>query len=89
MGIVINIERVEIGKTENWLNIFGYIPRMSSRVEYLFEYCGTELHTSASLTEVDKRELLEMMQKHFGFAPFPTQMGKITELINEGVRFEI
>ena len=76
MQMAINLESVEIGRTENHLVFKGYVPSFSTFYMYEFDYTGVELMSTANLTDKQKERLLEGMLEDFGYAPFNEEKAK-------------
>lgn len=86
MRISVEFKQVRLGNTKNWLVFSAYVPHLSCNTKYKFEYCGTELHTAASLVDCDKEILLKEMQELFGYAPFDKRINEIKDQVESGAR---
>lgn len=66
----INFEEVKIGESANWIIFKAFIAQMDINKLFVFDFCGTELNTNASLAS----EYLELIRKllcdRFGYAPY-------------------
>lgn len=69
-SLVITLQSVQLGKTINWLEFRGFIPQHNNNYEFTFEFCYTELHTNAYLSENQEKQLREILTKRFGYPPF-------------------
>ncbi len=78
---------MEYGKNKNWLIFKGYVPQCDNSFQYTFEYCGTELYSTANLRESQINDLLEEMNKDFGYAPF--DLKKAERLVGDGKEYYI
>ena len=71
---------VEYGRNENWLRFTGHVPRCDNSKRYIFEYCGTELNTTAIMTEAAMDNLIDCLNDDFGYAPF--DINKASEVLD-------
>lgn len=69
MTISISLESVELGATRNHLIFKGYVPHLGNQ-RYTFDFIGTEVITSCSITDAKIKKLKEKLVKDFGYAPF-------------------
>lgn len=67
---------VEYGRNEYWLKFTGFVPRCDNSRKYKFEYCGTELHTTAGMSDKAKDDLLAYLNRDFGYPPFDLERAK-------------
>lgn len=75
--IILSLQKVEYGKTNNWLKIYCYAPWLDNNRLFDFEYCGTELiKNNLIFTKKQEKELFKMLNKKFGMPPFSIDNAK-------------
>ena len=67
---VIQIISVKLGKNPNWLKFQAFIPHLDVNRKYILDFCGTELSTSASISEETVEDLRKCLCKKFVNMPF-------------------
>ena len=67
---------VEEGKNKNWLRFTALIDNLDKNTKYSFDYCGTEVHHSISVTDLVTERLKEQLNADFGYPPFDIQKCK-------------
>ncbi|WP_270315166.1 hypothetical protein [Streptococcus infantarius] len=82
-SLIIRLQSVQLGKTNNWLEFRGFIPQHDINKEYTFEFCYTELHTNAYLSEKQKKQLREILTDNFGYPPFNNNIEEIQNKLSE------
>lgn len=80
--LIILLESVQHGQTQNWLIFKGYIPQQNTNRLYEFKYCGTELNTNSYLTDDFKEQLRHVLNEKFGHPPF-RNISEIQNKLNE------
>nr|WP_294490657.1 hypothetical protein [uncultured Anaerosporobacter sp.] len=76
MKMSINIYSVELGSSENHLEFMAHVPKCSASKEYTFDYTGTELTTTATMTNTQLERLRKELKKDYGHAPFNEDKAK-------------
>ena len=72
-----SLEKVEYGKTCNWLKFYCYTPWIDINRLFDFEYCGTELvKNNLILIDNQEKDLLKKLHKIFGMPPFDLDRAK-------------
>lgn len=69
-SLVLKLKSVGHGKSQNWLVFKGFIPQHDINRLYTFEFCGTDLMTSAYLTGDQETQLRETLIERFGYPPY-------------------
>lgn len=70
MEVVINMETVELGNTENHLVFKGYVPTFSNFYMYKFDFCGSDLTSTSGMSEKHLKKLRKKLMDDFGHPPF-------------------
>ena len=87
--VIVRLVEAKRGRNRNWVVFSGYVPRLDNSRLFTFEFCGTELHTSASLPEADKEAICDKMGDLFGFPPFDTREIKEMTGVPGGIEISI
>lgn len=81
-SLILKLETVEYGKTQNWLLFRGFIPQYDINKLYTFEFCGTDLITSSYLTDAQVNQLRRILSERFGYPPY-NDLRTIQFILNE------
>lgn len=87
MELVVNIESVELGNTENHLLFKGYVPSHNNFCKYKFDYTSTDLTSTSGLSDKHLNKLRKQLQKDYGYPPFDEVDAK--NKLGKGKRYEI
>ena len=74
--IVIRLIGVKPGKNKYWLTFETYAGALDRNQKYTFDFCGTEMEHSLSLTDSELGELKRMICDDFGYPPFDIEKAK-------------
>ena len=74
--IVIRLISVKPGKNKYWLTFESYAGALDRNKKYTFDFCGTEMEHSLSLTDSELCELRRMICDDFGYPPFDIEKAK-------------
>lgn len=85
--ISFDILSVEEGKNDNWLHFTALIDNLDKNTKYSFDYCGTEVLHSISVTDIVTDRLKEQLNKDFGYPPF--NIIKCKETLGNGKHYLI
>lgn len=85
---IIWINRVEKGRSDNWLKLYAYSAQSDINKEYSLDYCGTELHLNDLPMSDEYYEVLkEALQKDFGYGPY--NIYEIRRIIGNGMSIDL
>ena len=76
MGEAVYLTKISKGKTKNHLLFKGHIARIDKNREFSFDFTGTDLETSAPLTDFAKENLKRCLVDDFGYAPYDLKESK-------------
>lgn len=69
-SLKLRLNSVKQGKTKNWLIFECYVPMLDINKKFKIEFCGTELHADFEISNLGKKQLLELFLADFGYAPY-------------------
>lgn len=87
MDMAINMESVEIGRTENHLLFRGYVPRLSNFYKYEFDFTGADLTSTSGVSEKQLKRLKEKLLKDYDYPPYDEKVAK--QILGNGIQYRI
>lgn len=87
MDMAINIETVELGRTENHLLFKGYVPTFSNFYMYEFDFTGSDLTSTSGLSDKQLERLRKKLVKDYDYPPFDENKSKA--ILGNGNQYRI
>ncbi len=87
MDMVIYMNSVELGETENHLLFKGSVPSLNNFYEYKFDFTGTDLTSTSGLSEKQLKRLRKEILKDYNYPPFNENDAK--ETLGNGKQYRV
>lgn len=87
MEMVINMDSVQLGETENHLLFKGYVPTLNNFYRYKFDFTGVDLVSTSGLSEKQLKRLRNKLREDYGNPPFKVDSAK--EKLGDGKQYRI
>ncbi len=77
----------EKGKNSNWVKIYAYVASIDINRKFEFDFCGTELQSSCTMTDEQNETMKELLCDRIGYAPFDIK--NVKKYINRSATIDL
>jgi hypothetical protein len=70
VNFIVQLIDAKVIKNNYWIEFLAFADSMDKNRKYKIEFCGTEISTTLSLTDVREEKLKQELLKVFGYGPY-------------------